>query len=256
MSDDRPLPYGWIKEHDANYQQPYYVDTKATPPRSIWVHPYDDEQYLREHPDIREKVGNRHDRPTSGYSSPLGPPPLDERPSSSYRSESSSTHGDGPASDRTGKGKEKKGFFGKLKDKAIGTKEEREAARLQERQARLEQQRRMEERRHAAVAARQQYYDQQRQQGYGQQGYANGYGAPPSSYFPQQQGQYGPPPAQRRRAGGLGGGGMALPLIGGLAGGLLLGDVLGGGGDFGGGDFGGGGGDFGGGGGDFGGGGF
>jgi hypothetical protein len=51
----------------------------------------------------------------------------------------------------------------------------------------------------------------------------------------------------RRR--GFGGGGMALPLIGGLAGGFLLGEALDagdfgggfGGGDFGGGDFGGGG---------------
>lgn len=50
------------------------------------------------------------------------------------------------------------------------------------------------------------------------------------------------------RGGGMGGMGMALPMLGGFAGGMLLGDALnddydyggGGGGDFGGGDFGGG----------------
>jgi hypothetical protein len=65
---------------------------------------------------------------------------------------------------------------------------------------------------------------------------------------------YGNPYTQQM-GGRRGGGGMALPLIGGLAGGLLLGEAIDGfdggdyGGDFGGGDFGGGdfgGGDFGG----------
>lgn len=34
----------------------FKVDTKANPPRSIWTHPYEDEQYLHEHPDVREKM--------------------------------------------------------------------------------------------------------------------------------------------------------------------------------------------------------
>jgi hypothetical protein len=54
--DQRPLPYGWITQTDPNTNHPFYVDTKAKPPRSIWVHPYDDEQYLKEHPDVKEKV--------------------------------------------------------------------------------------------------------------------------------------------------------------------------------------------------------
>jgi hypothetical protein len=52
---ERPLPYGWISQVDSNSGHRFYVDTKANPPRSIWVHPLEDEQYLREHPEAREK---------------------------------------------------------------------------------------------------------------------------------------------------------------------------------------------------------
>ena len=85
------------------------------------------------------------------------------------------------------------------------------------------------------IMARQQLYANQPQQGHGPMIVGSQYG-----------GGYG---SHRRRPGG--GMGMGLPLLGGLAGGLLLGEALDndygdyGGGDFGGGDFGGG--DFGGG---------
>jgi len=101
------------------------VNTKADPPRAIWTHPYEDEQYLREHPDVREKVeslvrqheskdaatsrGRRHS--FNGHDSVSMIPDADNAaPNPSSK-----------------KGKEKRGFFGRLKDKAIGTKEEREA---------------------------------------------------------------------------------------------------------------------------------
>lgn len=84
------------------------------------------------------------------------------------------------------------------------------------------------------------YYQQQPQYGYGN-GYGNRYGqpvyaAPVGSPFGGPYSSYG----GRGRYGnnsGFGGGGVALPLIGGLAGGLLLGDLLGGGFDNGGGFF-------------------
>ena len=90
------------------------------------------------------------------------------------------------------------------------------------------------------MIARQQLYGNQPQRG---PGFMSG--------GPQYGGGYGSYGPDRRRQGG-GMGGMALPLLGGLAGGLLLGELLDdgfGGGGFGGGDFGGGdfgGGDFGG----------
>ncbi|KIK70829.1 hypothetical protein GYMLUDRAFT_66044 [Collybiopsis luxurians FD-317 M1] len=228
---DLPLPHGWIKQyHESGH--PYYVDTNKNPPVSTWTHPYEDEQYLREHPEARKKVP-----PRPASSQGLGDGPSTSRPSGGDQNRRHSFNGQ--SSKEPAK---KRGFFGKLKDKAIGTKEEREAEKARVAQLR-------EQRRQQLLAQQQAYYAQQAQYGpppqqygapYGQ--YGGGYGPGPG--YP---GQYGPAP----RSGGLGGGGLALPLIGGLAGGLLLGEALGGadfggdGGDFGGGDFGGG--DFGGG---------
>lgn len=223
------------------------------------MHPYEDEQFLKEHPEFREKAG----RPRSSEPAynPPSTPPVERR--SSYGGASASqrnTPGDEKAMGVDQKGK-KRGFFGKIKDSVIGTKEEREA----EERARQERQRLAQERyvRQQELLRQQQ---QQRQQygpphsfgGYGggypgqQGGYAGpGYGAGPSGGGYYNAPSYGPPPMQTSRRGG--GMGMGLPILGGLAGGLLLGDMLGGGfdgGDGGGFDGGDGGGGFDGGGGD------
>jgi hypothetical protein len=44
--ENRPLPPGWTRQFDSKEQHQFFVDTKANPPRSIWIHPYDDEQFL------------------------------------------------------------------------------------------------------------------------------------------------------------------------------------------------------------------
>ncbi|KIM85120.1 hypothetical protein PILCRDRAFT_348195 [Piloderma croceum F 1598] len=228
---DQPLPYGWVQEMDPTHNHPYYVDTKATPPRSIWVHPYEDEQYLSEHPEVREKENRRHSFGGEG-SERLG----------AIAGSSSNTALDNPP---------KKGVFAKLKDKAIGTKEEREAEKRHRAEVcshiscdanlkltsvpcqlhRLRQQQYQER----LAALQQQRQQQFAGRAYVQQMYASPDGAP------YQYGGYG----GGRRGGGMGG--MGLPILGGLAGGLLLGDMLGGGFGGDGGDFGGDGGDFGGG---------
>lgn len=47
MEDEmRDLPAGWVRSFDAQSQHQFFVDTRANPPRSIWVHPYDDDDYL------------------------------------------------------------------------------------------------------------------------------------------------------------------------------------------------------------------
>lgn len=47
MEDEhRPLPPGWIRQFDPEEQHQFFVDTNADPPRSIWVHPYDDPDFL------------------------------------------------------------------------------------------------------------------------------------------------------------------------------------------------------------------
>ncbi|KAJ3783374.1 hypothetical protein GGU10DRAFT_316911 [Lentinula aff. detonsa] len=211
---DIPLPYGWTKQyHESGH--PYYVDTKSDPPRSIWTHPYEDEQYLREHPDAREKV-----RPLSSQG--LG------SKKQSLNEEQTRRHSYNGQSSKAPIGR-KKGFFSKLKDKAIGTKEEREAEKA--RMAQLQEQRRQQR------LAQQQAYYSQAQYAPPPQQYGNRYGGNGGGYgYGTGMGGIG-----GRRTGGMGGmgmGGMALPLVGGMAGGLLLGEALDG---FGGGGFGGGG---------------
>ena len=112
------------------------MDTKASPPRAIWVHPYEDEQFLREHPDIRSRL--EKERPSNA------PPPYSSR-RHSFSGSPSGSHLTVPeqtaaAPSRSQPGTPSmaqsqsapRGFFGKLKDKAIGTKEEREAKRREE----------------------------------------------------------------------------------------------------------------------------
>lgn len=47
MEDEtRPLPDGWIRQFDAKENHQFFVDTRAKPPRAIWHHPFDDDEYL------------------------------------------------------------------------------------------------------------------------------------------------------------------------------------------------------------------
>ena len=108
------------------------MDTKADPPRAIWTHPYEDEQYLKEHPDVKEKVGTlarqEESKDTARRHSFNG-----------HDSASMVPEGDQAPPDSSNKGKQKRGFFGKLKDRAIGTKEEREAYRKEQARVRTTQ---------------------------------------------------------------------------------------------------------------------
>jgi len=233
---------------DADLHSLRKVDTKADPPKSIWTHPYEDAEFLKAHPNVREKINPDG---LGGSESNLPPPSFEEsQRRHSFNGASSSSKPQAPSTSPTKLTKRKdRGLLGKLKDKAIGTKEEREAEkkrkqeeviryvtdqlRFEADQSLFAQDRvRMEaQRQHIQqmVMARQQLYGNQPQHGHG-----NGF----MSGGPQYGGGYG---SNRRRPGG--GMGMGLPLLGGLAGGLLLGEALDGdfgGGDFGGGDFGGG----------------
>lgn len=64
MEDEtRPVPEGWVRQFDPKTTHQYYVDTRATPPRSVWHHPYDDEQFMSSLPsEERERIEelNRH----------------------------------------------------------------------------------------------------------------------------------------------------------------------------------------------------
>ncbi|TFK56960.1 hypothetical protein OE88DRAFT_1803589 [Heliocybe sulcata] len=236
-----PPPDGWVQEWDPNSQHPFWVDTKANPPRSIWTHPYDDEHYLSEHPDLRDKLQAQLRGRTDSKSN-LAPPSYDEaNRRHSYHGQASGSAGPSRASggrntstpppgDRE---KQKdRGFFGKLKDKAVGTKEEREEHK---RQMRLLEERR-EKQRQELMKQRMEYMRQQYGQGNnGQSAYGSRYGPPAGNPYVM-SGGYGYPGygsglggGMMGGRGGFGGGGMALPLLGGMAGGLLLGDMMDGG---------------------------
>ncbi|KAH7885909.1 hypothetical protein F5I97DRAFT_1808469 [Phlebopus sp. FC_14] len=185
---ESPLPDGWINAYDQTHQQLIWVDTKTTPPRVIWTHPYEDEQFLEEHPDVKARPGK------------LSPPP-------SYVATIQRRHslsGGEASSLRATKSHpckaQQRGVFGKLKDRAIGTKEEREGHRRAraERQAQHEEEKRQERLRDLQIRAA-----YMRLHG--------GYAPYHSSYA------------------GSSGGRTALgasTLVAGLAGGLILGDLL------------------------------
>ncbi|KAK4104412.1 hypothetical protein N658DRAFT_513314 [Parathielavia hyrcaniae] len=65
MEDElRPLPEGWVREFDPETQHQFFVDTKASPPRSIWHHPYDDDDYLASLPSQeRDTIVATHSAP-------------------------------------------------------------------------------------------------------------------------------------------------------------------------------------------------
>ncbi|KAF9650033.1 hypothetical protein BDM02DRAFT_1526754 [Thelephora ganbajun] len=229
QSERYPLPFGWIKEFDQTSGRSFYVDTKANPPRSIWTHPYEDEEYLKAHPDVREKLDTGR---FGGSDSNLLPPSFEE---SQRRHSSSSSQPQATTTSTAGSsGRKHRGPLGMLKDQVFGSKEERKAEkkRKEEDRARKEAQRQHIQQ---TNMARQQFYADQPHYSYGPATGAVPYGSGYGSH-------------NRRPGGGIG---LGLPLLGGLAGGLLLGELLDndfggyGGGGFGGfdggfGDFGGG----------------
>lgn len=123
MEDEqRELPEGWVRQFDTQHNHQYFVDTRQEPPRSVWHHPYDDEDYLKTlSSEERKRIENLHQGPehikagSAHEGDQAGP--------------STTTHG--VASSSTSD--EPHGFhkFGrKLKDKVtMSTHEEREAER-------------------------------------------------------------------------------------------------------------------------------
>ncbi|KAH0838196.1 hypothetical protein J3R83DRAFT_6448 [Lanmaoa asiatica] len=192
-------------QHDLNYNHPFWVDTSANPPRAIWVHPYEDNEFLGEHPEVISKRG-------TFLGSDLDTPPsydaaTERHVSGSREKPASSQHPDFPY-ETSRQAEHKRGVFGRLKDKAIGTKEEREEHKRMraERAARTE-----EEARQARMRQLEEREAYMRAHG----GYA--------PYHPSYGGRAGGPGP------GLGGDNTAALLLGGLAGGLLLGDIFSGG---------------------------
>ncbi|KAF2819592.1 hypothetical protein CC86DRAFT_375077 [Ophiobolus disseminans] len=237
MEDEmRPLPAGWVRSFDAQEQHQFFVDTTADPPRSTWVHPYDDEQYLSTlSPEERKKHSRMHRTMTlndlaAEDSDDDGLPP---RPSKTSGTAAGSSSGPQP----TGIHK----FSRKLKDKITGqTHSEREQHRLQraeqERQAYLAHLRARQALMKAIETGQPQFIckDQQGRDVYiepprGPYAPRGAYG-----YNPYAQGPYSNPNVRIvRPAGPYGrpygygyGGGAGLPIAAGFLGGAMLGTAL------------------------------
>lgn len=114
MEDElRPLPPGWVREFDPETQHQFFVDTMASPPRSIWHHPYDDDTYLDSlPPSERDQIRATHS----------GPP---RRPSAA---DIAAEDTDGDSSDAGDSTSSKRSLGRKLKDRLTGTTHEQRAA--------------------------------------------------------------------------------------------------------------------------------
>lgn len=255
--ENRPLPQGWARQFDATHEHQFFVDTTKEPPRSIWHHPYDDEEYLatlsseeRARVDAMQKVPNKRDTETMSTD---GSVDGDSPTSAKHDAHASSGKARPPRVNSAGEGsssqaaqQEKPKFGRRLKDKITGTTHEQRAAEREQRAREEEEQYRQYL---AFRGAMKRAYetgqpqligkDQQGKEiyveppgGYGAQGYrgnelyVNPYGqgpyANPNARFVRPAGPYSRP------YGGGYGGGYGLPIAGGLAGGLLLGGLLGG----------------------------
>ncbi|GAA5965064.1 hypothetical protein JCM3765_004844 [Sporobolomyces pararoseus] len=240
----RELPEGWVREFDPNSQHFFYVDTKASPPRSIWVHPLDDEVYLKQHPEHREA--------SRLYAPPQGPPPgaasssgsgggaaavstpsdskSSHNPFSSHHhggaaapSSSSNSHSSSSTSaGKKTKTKDERTLGRKLKDKMTGsTHEERVAQRKRQKEEEMKAYQQYIMRRNEILKAqregRYQTVYAAPSMPYGRPMYSSGYyGSPYSRYGGYGGGYYGRP--------GYGGAGMGAGM--GLLGGLAVGSLL------------------------------
>lgn len=275
MEDEgRPLPQGWIRQYDPENHHQFFVDTTREPPRSIWHHPYDDEEYMNTlDPKERQRIRSTLQVPShddiAAESSDEDREDHHHHPAHTTGNPDTTAYSSTPeqqqqsAPTRLGR---------KLKDKLTNTTHaQRQEQRRQRAIAEEEAYKRHMELRRAMVEAMRtgepQLIGKDRN---GQDVYieppptANASRIGGTGYSPYARGVYGNPNARFIRPGvpygrpyGRGyGGGYGLPLAGGLMGGMMVGSMMGGGfggdyggdygggGGFGGGDFGGGGGGF------------
>jgi hypothetical protein len=128
----RPLPEGWIRTFDRQTQHPFYVDTKANPPRSTWNHPYDDAQYLDSlPPSERQRIRSSRPNPQAHLEVPGGGGYL-----TAESTDEEAFHSDDPAYRRQGSSsqREKRRLGRKFKDKITGTTHEQRAAERRRRE--------------------------------------------------------------------------------------------------------------------------
>ncbi|KAK8062326.1 hypothetical protein PG997_014423 [Apiospora hydei] len=134
--ESRPLPDGWVRTFDPENHHQFFVDIRADPPRSIWHHPYDDEQYLNSLPvQEREQLGGLTRHPSK---EDIAAETTDEEGDSHHATAFRGPgHGAaaGEASEASSSSSKPRSFGRKMKDKITGTThEERDAERSRRQQ--------------------------------------------------------------------------------------------------------------------------
>ncbi len=254
--DARPLPTGWIRQHDPETGRHFYVDTKANngEGRSTWLHPYYDEAYLKSQtPEERRRIDEENRRIAQGHAPPAGAGTRRwddvEAETTDEESGHGHGHGHGPAtgpfsqnrppvqghdsSKPAPKGLKKLGRA--VKDKVTSSTHEERSRKRHERAA--AEQRAYEQHlalRRAITTAAQ--TGQPQLLGKDRDGKdlivlppgapAPGYGYDPWGYNPNARYLRPQEPYYGRGYGYGYGGGYGLPLAGGLLGGLLLGGLF------------------------------
>lgn len=234
--ENRPLPPGWIRQFDPQEQHQFFVDTTKNPPRSIWVHPYDDEEYLSTlSPEERKKHTRMHRSATLTDIATEDTDDEDHHPSSSNL----------PPRDNQNQGQRPTGIHKlgrKMKDKITGsTHEQREQERRkreeQERQAYMAHLRARQAMVRAMETGEPQFLckDRQGRDVYvvppqGARGLPSGaFGYSPFGAGPYAMGntRYMRPAGPYRRPYGYGyGGGFGAPIAAGFLGGAMLGGLM------------------------------
>ncbi|KAL8932550.1 MAG: hypothetical protein Q9216_006786, partial [Gyalolechia sp. 2 TL-2023] len=232
MEDEgRPLPQGWIRQYDPDNQHQFFVDTTREPPRSIWHHPYDDDDYMTTlDPQERRRIQDTLQVPSRDD---LAAESSDEdNNDTAPPKQTGATDTTSPGSEQPKSGATRLGR--RLKDKLTSTThQQREEQRRQRAIAEQEAYARHMELRRAMVQAMRtgepQLVGKDRngqdiyieppptahapRSGFGYSPYARGIYANPNARFIRPANPYG-------RPGGRGyGGGYGLPLAGGLMGG-------------------------------------
>lgn len=243
MEDEsRPLPPGWVRQYDAGTHHQFFVDTRSNPPRSIWLHPHDDEQYLNSlTSDEREHITRLH---RSVSLKDIEAESSDDeghghKTSAAKRVPVSSSANATTSSEEQPKGIHK--FGRKMKDRLTNsTHQEREtdrAARAKEEQEAYRAHLAFRQAMSRAIQTGQPQFVGKDREG------RDVFIEPPNGpmlpmgargYNPYAQGPYGNPNAQflrpqqpYARGPGYGyGGGYGFPLMGGLLGGAMLGGLL------------------------------
>ncbi|KAK0717433.1 hypothetical protein B0T26DRAFT_675741 [Lasiosphaeria miniovina] len=139
MEDElRALPAGWVREFDPKSQHQFFVDVNTSPPRSIWHHPYDDEQYVSSLPPAERDRIRRQGITGLGRRGPS----KDDIAIESTDDEAAAAHaaaladeagGSDPGVQLSGRRGGHRRFGRKLKDRLTGTTHEERAAERERR---------------------------------------------------------------------------------------------------------------------------